>query len=157
MKDNFLEVMMKKVNAKKEELFDEFEFSSDEMTFYLDVQTGKAVFVSEYGDLDEEEEIKTLMDECPERFIAFPDQDSRRGYDDMVDFANTVTNKNLQQKFEIALNGRGAFRRFKDVLLNYPEEREAWFTFDEKRRRERFEEWLEDEEIEIVEQKRGAV
>lgn len=68
----------------------------------------------------------------------------------MADFTNGLTNKELQDKLAIALNGRGCFRRFKDVLLDYPEERESWFAFEEKRRRERFEEWLEDEEIEIV-------
>ena len=146
-----MEVIMKKVKTNKEELFGQFEFSSSEMTFYLDTQTGEIVTISEFDDLEEEEETKELIEDEPERFIAFPEQDSRRGYDDMVDFTNALTNRALQDKLAIALNGRGCFRRFKDVLFDYPEEREAWFAFEGKRQRDRFEEWLEDEEIEIVE------
>lgn len=146
-----MEVIMKKVKTNKEELFGQFEFSSSEMTFYLDTQTGEIVTISEFDDLEEEGKTKELIEDEPERFIAFPEQDSRRGYDDMVDFTNALTNRELQDKLAIALNGQGCFRRFKDVLLDYPEEREAWFAFEGKRQRERFEEWLEDEEIEIVE------
>ena len=135
----------------KEALFAQFEFSSNEMTFYLDTQTGEVLTVSEFGDLDEDSATKELIEEDPERFIMSPEQDSRRGYDDMADFVNNLTNKELQDKLAIALNGKGAFRRFKDVLLDYPKERESWFAFEEKRRRERFEEWLEDEKIEIAE------
>lgn len=142
---------MKKVKVNKEELFARFEFSSSEMSFYLDTQTEEVLTVSEFGDLDEDSATKELIEEYPERFVTFPEQDSRRGYDDMADFVNSLTNKELQDKLAIALNGKGVFRRFKDVLLDYPKERESWFTFEEKRRRERFEEWLEDEEIEIAE------
>jgi len=144
------EVIMKKIKMNKEELFAQFEFSSNDMIFYLDTQTGEILPVSEFSDLDGGEETKELIDENPERFIMFPEQDSRRGYDDMVDFANSLNNKKLQDKLEIALKGRGAFRRFKDILLDYPEERASWFAFEEKQQRERFEEWFEDEEIELV-------
>jgi len=141
---------MKKITINKSQLFDQFEFSSSEMTFYLDAKTGEVVFVSEFSDLDDDSETQELIESDPERFIAFPEQDSISGYNDMVDFVNNIKTRELQEKFEIALNGRGAFRRFKDVLLDYPKEREAWFTFEEERRRQRLEEWLEDEEIEII-------
>lgn len=141
---------MKKVKINKEALFAQFEFSSSETSFYLDTQTGEILSVSEFDDLEEDTGTKELIEENPERFVMFPEQDSRRGYDDMVDFTNSLTNKELQDKLAIALNGKGVFRRFKDVLLDYPKERESWFAFEEKRRRERFEEWLKDEEIEMV-------
>ena len=44
--------------------------------------------------------------------------------------------------------GRGAFRHFKDVLLDYPDERERWFKFKNARVRERILEWLESEGVE---------
>lgn len=43
----------------------------------------------------------------------------------------------------VAINGKGAFRRFKDVLLRYPEERERWFRFKDERMQERALEWLD--------------
>jgi len=53
----------------------------------------------------------------------------------------------------VALNGKGAFRRFKDVLYNYPEERERWFNFQYEKKKSRLLKWLKDEEIEIEEPK----
>ncbi len=49
---------------------------------------------------------------------------------------------------EVALDGRGAFRRFKDVLAEYPAERERWFGFHDERVRKAMREWLEDHDIE---------
>ncbi len=51
-----------------------------------------------------------------DRFIHVPKQESRNGYDDMADFAETVTNHRLRELLFAALNGKGPFRRFKDVL-----------------------------------------
>lgn len=56
----------------------------------------------------------------------------------------------LKEKLWIALNGRGAFRRFKDVLLNYAEKREKWFSFKDERLKKRVMEWLEENEIELI-------
>jgi len=47
-------------------------------------------------------------------------------------------------------NGRGAFRRFKDVLLSYLEKREEWFKFQNERLEKRVMEWLEENEIELA-------
>src|SRR5207302_11230480 len=43
-----------------------------------------------------------------------------------------------------AIEGRGAFRRFKDTLFECPELREAWFRFHDVRLRRRAIEWLQD-------------
>ncbi|MHB1001918.1 MAG: UPF0158 family protein [Armatimonadota bacterium] len=82
------------------------------------------------------------------RFISIPTQESYEGYDDMVDFAETVENEHLHEKLGIALNGKGAFRRFKDVLYDYPEERARWFKFSEDRVKQRVVDWLESIDIE---------
>jgi Uncharacterised protein family (UPF0158) len=39
--------------------------------------------------------------------------------------------------------GHGAFRYFKDVLLDYPVERERWFQFKQQRLNQRILDWLE--------------
>jgi hypothetical protein len=48
----------------------------------------------------------------------------------------------------VAITGRGAFRRFKDVLLDYPRERERWFAFRDALMAERVREWLAEHDIE---------
>lgn len=82
------------------------------------------------------------------RFILEPKDDSAEAYRDMQDFVDTVKNKRLQELLWVALNGKGAFRRFKDVLTDYPDEKERWYDFKEARLAERVLEWLESEGIE---------
>ncbi len=81
------------------------------------------------------------------RFIEIPQVDSREGYEDMETFIETVSRQHLQELLQVAIQGKGAFRRFKDVLGTYPQERERWFQFHDERLRQRMLKWLERENI----------
>lgn len=85
-----------------------------------------------------------------ERYIAIPKVESHEAYHDMEDFIATVRAPGLQERLYRAISGRGAFRYFKDVLDDFPHERERWFAYRDERMRERVLEWLEDEEIEPI-------
>jgi len=116
---------MRKVKANLRELMEVFEDCRIEDEFYLDVKTGELLRVSdEFMDTSETEEIYERLDSEPERYLSIPTESSREGYRDMVAFTESLEDENLKEKLWIALNGKGAFRRFKDVLLSYPEKRE---------------------------------
>jgi len=68
--------------------------------------------------------LKDKIDEESDRYERIPKDDSYQSYADMQDFIATVEDEHLAELLEVAINGKGAFRRFKDVLLGYPEERE---------------------------------
>lgn len=85
-----------------------------------------------------------------ERFVAVPQVESGEAYRDMEDFITTIRNPRLRELLDVAITGRGAFRRFKDVLYNYPHEEKRWFAFKEARMVERVREWLEAHDIEPV-------
>jgi hypothetical protein len=57
----------------------------------------------------------------------------------------------LIELLSVAIRGKGAFRRFKDVLLDYPEARERWFAFKNEQMRQRALSWLASEDIELDE------
>ena len=142
---------MKKVAIDMEELIDAFENCSVELRYFLDIERGEIIFTPGYTGFEEEKEkFHARIDSNPERYLSIPERGSRKGYDEMADFAATVDDENLREKLAIALNGSGAFRRFKDVLLNYPEERQRWFEFRDDRAAECVEEWLEKNDLEIV-------
>lgn len=82
-----------------------------------------------------------------DRFIPIPPEGSREGYQDMQAFIVTVHSQRLQERLERAISGRGAFRNFKDVLLDYPAERDRWFQFKRERLQQRILDWLEAHEI----------
>jgi hypothetical protein len=84
------------------------------------------------------------------RYIRVPPADSREGYQDMEAFIETVANERLAGRLARGIQGRGAFRYFKDVLLDFPKERERWFAFRDARQRQRVLEWLESEGVELV-------
>jgi len=116
---------------------------SYEYDYYLDLETGEILFISDYMDEADIEELRDKIDENPNRYELIPKAEPHEGYNDMVDFITTIEDEHLVELFEVAINGKGAFRRFKDVLAYHPEERERWYRFKNDRMKERALEWLE--------------
>lgn len=135
-----------------DELYDAMENSSYEVEYYLDLETGEILFVSEGMDDEETGKLKNQIEEELGRYELIPKAESYEGYRDMQAFIATVEDDHLSELLEVAINGKGAFRRFKDVLLNYPEERERWFQFKDDRMKERALEWLDDIDVTLVEE-----
>ncbi len=76
------------------------------------------------------------------RLIAIPRADSRSGYRAMQDFIGTVEDTRLKERLEEAIQGRGAFRRFKDAIGSDQPERERWFRFYDERLQQQVLDWL---------------
>lgn len=64
------------------------------------------------------------------------------GYADMEEFIARVRDPRARYLLEQAISGKGAFRRFKDTLLELPELRRAWFAFHDARGERRAIDWL---------------
>jgi hypothetical protein len=67
---------------------------------------------------------------------------SREQYRWMERFIPMVDDNELRGKLAQAIDGKGAFRRFKDVLMTYNTDRERWFAFRSERLRTFMEAWL---------------
>jgi Uncharacterised protein family (UPF0158)/Nucleotidyltransferase domain len=110
-----------------------------EHTWWLDPESGEVVFWSDYsreqGEPDPESRGLIGIDPIP----------SHEGYGDMEDFIALVRDPRARELLARAIEGRGAFRRFKDTLLEFRELREAWFRFHDARMERRALEWLTDE------------
>jgi len=61
----------------------------------------------------------------------------------MVEFAESLENQHLGELLEVALDGPGAFRRFKDVLARYPGQLDRWYELRRSYFERRIAEWLE--------------
>ncbi len=108
---------------------------SYESSWWLDPATGAVEYCS-VDDDPEEFESRGLVYVHP--------GDSGEAYQDMVDFTHLVGDEGARDLLFRALEGRGAFRRFKDTLLEFPELREQWFSFHDLRMQRRAIEWLAD-------------
>jgi Uncharacterised protein family (UPF0158)/Nucleotidyltransferase domain len=70
---------------------------------------------------------------------------SREAYGDLEDFIARVRDPRARDLLQRAIAGRGAFRRFKDTLLDFQELRRVWFSFHDARMQRRAIEWLADQ------------
>jgi hypothetical protein len=69
-------------------------------------------------------------------------------YQDMADFAEGVSDQRASRSLLRAIQGKGAFDRFKDRLhQNYPDLVPAWHTFQSTRAQRRAIEWLVDQSL----------
>ncbi|MFW6136407.1 MAG: UPF0158 family protein [Chloroflexota bacterium] len=82
------------------------------------------------------------------RYVRIEKDDPHADYNDMERFIETLDDPRLQERLRRAIQGRGAFRYFKDVLYDYPDARQEWFRFRDARRRRRARQWLEARGIE---------
>jgi hypothetical protein len=135
-----------------DELCSAMEDGSYEHNYYLDMKTGEILLISDYMDEGEIEKLSCMIDEDPERYKRIPRAEPHVGYEDMEDFIATVEDGHLVELLEVAIAGKGAFRRFKDVLARYPKEREKWFHFKDEIAQQRVLEWLDDIGISLAEE-----
>ena len=69
-------------------------------------------------------------------------------YQDMADFADGITDERAGRRLARAIQGKGAFRRFKDELHEeHPDLLPAWYAFRDTRARRRAVQWLADNSL----------
>ncbi|MBI5477341.1 MAG: hypothetical protein HY906_00710 [Deltaproteobacteria bacterium] len=123
-----------------------FERNAPGTESYLDLASGEILTVVE-GQADAAER-RARVGRSPESFVRIEPVSSREQYRWMERFVVTVADAALRERLLIAIDGKGAFRRFKDVLLNYPGERERWFAYRADLLHCRMKAWLEQVQIE---------
>jgi hypothetical protein len=137
-----------------EALSDAFENNSPEVQSYLNLATGEVVRL-----------IDDVADPIAQRRIAHDPEyllidpvSSREQYRWMERFIESMEhNDELRAHLQHAIDGKGAFRRFKDVLMTFPTERERWFAFRAQRLRACMESWLTAHSIHAVERPQWEV
>jgi hypothetical protein len=123
--------------------------NTDEMYGYIDRQTGDVLLgtrdsplsIQPNEDDDNFEELETTF---YERYLPISQSDSNTSYQDMAQFIETVTDAQLSELLDVAIQGRGAFGRFKDVLRRPMRENELarWYEFSRESESNRVIEWL---------------
>jgi hypothetical protein len=125
---------------KLREIVENIEMSSGGRDVFYNKLTGEFYWQSD----DSEDDERDLDEE--EGWIMLPNQYDANEYRMMSDFAYTIKNSRKREQLEIALSGKGAFRRFKDTV-NREGIAEAWYAFRDKRYLEFARDWCDGEEI----------
>jgi hypothetical protein len=121
-----------------ESLEDAFENNAPEVHSYLHLTTGEVLRVVD-GVADPQMHVRIASDG---NYLRIDPVSSREQYRWMERFIPMVEDNDLRGKLTQAIDGKGAFRRFKDVLMTFGEDREKWFTFRSERLRTFMEAWL---------------
>lgn len=122
-----------------------FEHNAPETHSYLDLKTGQVVTVVESRPEDEEKRRQIRMNSAS--FVHLAPASSREQYRWMERFVQSVEDDSLRERLILAIDGKGAFRRFKDVLLSYPVERDRWFQYRSNLLHIYIDGWLEQQDI----------
>lgn len=107
----------------------------------IDLHTGEVwpassiEYAIDIGDEDEDEDDR-------ERWLWVTNEGSRAGYRDMERFTASIENPDITDRLERALDGRGAFRRFRNQLTQWPELQRRWYAYSADRQRGRARAWL---------------
>jgi hypothetical protein len=112
----------------------------------VDPRNGHIVFWSAGTGIDGHNPID--LEELDPDLIAIHPLPSWIWYQDMADFADAIADDQASDRLARAIQGKRAFRRFKDELhYRYPDLLQAWYAFRDTRARRRAAEWLAEHDL----------
>jgi Uncharacterised protein family (UPF0158) len=126
------------INKAQEILAESYD---DDIGDFEDVEVEKVPVIPEWM----EDEIELALDIFiyeKDRYARIPERNPQYGYNTMKAFAGTLGDETLKETLLELLDGKNAFRRFKDALEPFPKERKLWYGFNAKTAREEIEDWL---------------
>ncbi|GEM_PF-617819 len=113
-----------------------------EHRWLIDPRTGEVAFWTSDTGIDGENPVD--LDELD--LIPIDPLPSYVWYQDMVDFADGMSDRAAGERLSRSLQGKGAFRRFKNELYQrHPDLVAVWHAFRDARARARAVQWLADE------------
>ena len=124
-------------------------FSGD---VYLNTKTGATYTMSPDNGYDVDEEIEAEDEamlqeiEASGDWVALPSMRDFDEYRIMEAFCESLPDGGVRDRLSDAIHGRGAFRRFKDVL-HRTNSQDQWYAFRNERLKKEIAEWLEMKEI----------
>ncbi len=130
---------LREVPIDWEALEDAFENNAPEVHSYLHLTTAEVLRIVD-GVADPQMHARIAADPA---YLRVDPVSSREQYRWMERYIPMIEEPELRGKLAASIDGKGAFRRFKDVLMAHGPERERWFTFRSERLRIFMEAWLE--------------
>jgi hypothetical protein len=150
---------MKKI--KLDDIVDAIDLQHDEGHSVLHLKTGEIYMLTNdildsdhYNDAPEwQQELiqqANYYEENPDEFIDLPNSREIDEYSLMEDFAREQNDENISDALLGVISGKGAFRRFKDKIINF-DLRESWYAHRRTGYRQFIRQWCEDAGIAIEE------
>lgn len=128
------------------EIIEGLEFVNDKYNIkaYFNPKT-KKIF---YCDIIKYEEDSKPSNELLDEFILLPSKYEINEYSMMEYFIETIEDNLIYNQLLISINGKGAFRRFKDTCINF-EIIDDWYEFRDKKYKELAINWCNENSIDF--------
>jgi hypothetical protein len=94
--------------------------------------------------------IDQIQRDTGDRFLFIDPSSSQEDYRDMERFIRRVEDDHLRERLWDAIQGQGAFRRFKELLVRHPDVEQRWYAFKAERVEERISSWLAYHDVEPI-------
>lgn len=138
------------MKVKLNDVIDALDFVNSETKYYYSIKTEEILMVWDRmvnGESDPEliEEIQENFDE----YIALPNQYEIYEYSMMEEFVESLSDGRKKMALSDSLQGRGAFRRFKETIYDFGLE-QKWYKFREEAYEQVAKNWCEENRIEII-------
>ena len=147
--------------AKLQEVIDAFEMAADECSYYLDKRTGEIEMIQDeiWRAVEDDDPVEDYPEwqhevilkakeiwEGDEHFAKLPDKFEINSYAIMERFCHQYPNERISEQLSQAIRGKGAFRRFKDLVFDLGIQ-DKWNQFEHEAYEEMAIDWLESEDI----------
>ena len=151
--------MTKKLSIDRDDLLAALDSGDPELSWFLDTETGEVLLLTGFFDgweddkedeTDEETELRRAVRDGDPRYRYIEPISSHESFRFMEDFIDQLPEGEAADELWKALDRHRPFRSFKDALYQFPDVREQWYRYQERRQEEYAREWLESEGIEPV-------
>ena len=146
--------------VKLQDVIDALEMTEDFNSYFLDRRNGAIEMITEevwsaaennkpiteYPEWERELILKAREIQSTDHFIELPDKLDLDSYEIMESFCHEYPNRQISQRLSDAIKGKGAFRRFKDMIFDLGIQDE-WNRFERQSFEETAVDWLEAEGI----------
>ena len=134
------------MKVQLEKIIEAIEMADDTSKGFLNIDTMEIVWLNDYFESEENEKISAEIDNHFDHYLCLPTQWEIHEYSIMEDFIDS----HIQNKLCRAINGRGAFRRFKDTVFYFGVEKE-WFQYRDEAIADIARRWCKENKIECEE------
>ena len=140
------------MKVKLEEIIEAMEFADMETEYYYDTKNERILMLFD-GMVDGEDDpelFEDISEGFVEDYIPLPGQYDINEYRIMEEFIYELPEGKNQDVLERAIQGRGAFRRFKDKLYDLNLEQQ-WYSYKDSAYERIARQWCESHKIDIIE------
>lgn len=152
--------------VKLEDLVSEIELQINDTFTFISTKTGEVITLTreEIGAAEDDKPLEyfpewqreniekaiSIIEDEDGVYVDFTLRNDYNEYEIMQDFIRTLEDEDIREEMYEVIQGRGAFRRFKDGIMEHGVDKH-WYRYKESKIKELVIEWCKEHDIEIEE------